>query len=115
MSEATRVVWSSGSKSVQSSAISASVRCPAVRHPERQHLPQRGAHVEQQPVYLLHPVIASGAARQRDGLANGVHRETGRVDDAQRGQGQRQHSLGVHVLLEQALGEVMNLLLVDGR
>jgi hypothetical protein len=54
------------------------------------------------------------APRQRHRLADGVHREAGRVDDSQRRQGQRQHALGVQILPEEAFEKGMDLLLVEG-
>ncbi len=54
-----------------------------VRHPEGKQVPHLHARVGQQPVHLLHPVLALLAPRHCQGLPDGVHREARGVDDAQ--------------------------------
>jgi hypothetical protein len=86
-----------------------------VRYPQGQYLPHGNARVEQQTVHLLHPMRALRALRQGHSLTDGVDRQTGRVDDTQGCERQRQDSLRIEFLPEQALEEGMALLLVDGR
>ncbi len=72
-------------------------RAHDVLHPgveERLHL---DAVVAQQPVDLLHPVLAERAHRLRQSLADGMHRQRGAGQHPQRRIGQRQDPLRVQV------------------
>ena len=85
-----------------------------IRHPQGKQAPHVHALVGQQPVHLLHPMLALLPPRHRQGLPYGVHREARGVDDAQRGQRERQHPLGVEVVSKETFEECNYLLFVDG-
>jgi hypothetical protein len=101
------VVSSSSSKSVQSSATIASVRCAmTIGTPTREQLPHVHARVREKPVHLLHRRLRVQAPRLRERTADCRYAQGCCVDDAHRRVGQRQHPLGVHVVAHSPFDEL---------
>jgi len=81
-----------------------------IGHPVLGQCPRLDAAVREQPVDLLHGVLGMQPARQRQPLADGVHRERGAGHGSQRRVGQRIHPLRVQVLTHQVLDKPMHIL-----
>lgn len=89
------------SKSVQSRAMTISVRSPTMcgtQHPNT--LPDVDAAVAEQPVHLLDRLFALEARRERRGSADGVDAKGCALQHARRGVRERGHPLGVQVVGE---------------
>ena len=86
-------------------------RTDDVRDPVRKVGVDLNAPIAQQPVHLLHPVLAQSALRVRKALTDRVDRERRTREHPQRPVRQRQHPLGVKVAVIKRRNKLNDLVL----
>ena len=72
------------------------------------------ALVGQQPVHLFDRVFGDQAACQREAEADRMNRQRRRPDDTECGVAQRHHAFGMHIVADQAVDELVNVVEAKG-